>query len=89
MNSKKTGTNELLYKTEIEFQMQKTSLWLERGGAGRDKLVNLCCHIHTTIYRADNNEDLLYSTGNSSQYCRMTYMRKESKKEWAYIYMCV
>ena len=33
----------------------------------------------TTI--ADGNKDLLYSTGNSSQYSVITYMRKESEKE--------
>ena len=31
------GTNELIYKTEIESQMQKTNLWLP-GGNGGDKL---------------------------------------------------
>ena len=30
-NLKKNGTNELIYKTEIESQMQKTNLWLPRG----------------------------------------------------------
>ena len=30
------------------------------------------------------NKDLLYSTGNSAQYSAMTYMRKESKKEWIF-----
>ena len=37
----KNGTNKLIYKTEIESQMQKTSLWLPGGKAGwlgRDKL---------------------------------------------------
>ena len=28
------------------------------------------------------NKDLLYSTGSSTQYSVMTYMGKESKKEW-------
>ena len=28
------------------------------------------------------NKDLLYSTGNSTQYSVMNYMEKESKKEW-------
>ena len=41
-NLKKNGTNELIYKTEIESQMQKTNLWLPVGEAagvgGRDKL---------------------------------------------------
>ena len=31
------------------------------------------------------NKDLLYSTGNSTQYSVMTYMGKESKKEWIYV----
>ena len=35
----KNGTNELIYKTEIESQMQKTNLWLPGGKVkGRDKL---------------------------------------------------
>ena len=31
------------------------------------------------------NKDLLYSTGNSTQYSVMTYMGKESKKDCRYI----
>ena len=39
VESKKSDTNELIYKTEIDSQTQKTNLWLpkEKGG-GRDKL---------------------------------------------------
>ena len=38
-NLKKNGTNELIYKTEIESQMQKTNLWLPDGkGEGKDKM---------------------------------------------------
>ena len=33
------------------------------------------------------NKDLLYSTGNCTQYSVMIYMRKESKKEWIYAYV--
>ena len=33
---KKKSTNELIYKTEIESQMQKTNLWLPQG-KGRDR----------------------------------------------------
>ena len=32
------------------------------------------------------NKNLLCSTENSTQYSVMTYMTKESKKEWIYIY---
>ena len=32
-----------------------------------------------------SSKDLLYSTGNSSQYPVMTYMRKASLKKWRYV----
>ena len=40
-------------------------------------------HIHTTIYKADNQYrlHLLYSTGNSAQYTAMPSMESESKKK--------
>ena len=31
--------------------------------------------------------DLLYSTGNSTQYSVITDMGKESEKEWIYVYV--
>ena len=34
-SKKKNGTNELIYKTEIESQMLKTNLWLPGGKGGR------------------------------------------------------
>ena len=34
----KNGTNELIYKTEIDSETQKTDLWLQKGKWGRDKL---------------------------------------------------
>ena len=42
---------------------------------------------HTTIYKIDNNKDLLYSTGNYIQYLVITYNGKESEKECIYIYI--
>jgi len=41
--------------------------------------------IHTTIYKIIINKDLLYSTGNSTQYSVIIYMAKESDKEWTYV----
>ena len=39
------------------------------------------------------NKDLLYSTGDCTQYFAMVYMGKESKNEWIYVflytYICV
>ena len=42
-------------------------------GVGRCKLLHL---------EWINTKVLLYSTGNSTQYSIITYMGKESKKEW-------
>ena len=33
------------------------------------------------------NKDLLYRTGESTQYSVVTYMGKESEKEWIYVYI--
>ena len=33
-NLKKKGTNELIYKTDVESQMYKTNLWLPGDGVG-------------------------------------------------------
>ena len=40
MESLKNDTNELVYKTETDSQIQKTNLWLPngKGGRGKDKL---------------------------------------------------
>ena len=44
--------------------------------------------IYTLLYiKQISNKDLLYSTGNSTQYSVMAYMEKESKKEWIYVYV--
>ena len=47
---------------------------------GRDKLGEWDWHMHTATYRIDN-KDLLYSTGNSTQYAVMTCMEK-NLEEW-------
>ena len=38
-----------------------------------------------------SSRDLLYNTGRSIPYAVIAYMRKESEKEWTYIYlhMCI
>ena len=82
----KKGTNELIYKTEIELQMQKTNLWLpgDKGGGGINWEIGI--DVYTLLHiKQITNKDLLYSTGNSTQYSVMAYMGKESKKEWIYV----
>ena len=44
--------------------------------------------LYTLLYlKQITNKDLLYSTGNSTQYSAVTHMGKESKKEWIYVYV--
>ena len=53
---------------------------------GRDKSGVWDEHTYTTIYKT-TNKDLLYSTGNSTQYSVMAYMEKKLKKsEYMYMY---
>ena len=47
--------------------------------------------VGTDIYTLPNieqmgNEDLLYSTEKFTQYCEVSYIGKESEKEYIYIY---
>ena len=54
---------------------------------GRVKLGAGGEHIHTQLYiKQIIDKDLMYSTGNSTQYVITTYMGKESEK---WIYVCV
>ena len=80
MESKKKDTNELIYKTEIDSQTQKTSLWLLRGkveGINQEFGVK----IYTVLYiKQINNKDLLHSTGNYIQYLVITDNGKDSEK---------
>ena len=76
----KSDTNELIYKPETDLQMLKTNFWLpkgKRGGGGINQKLGI--NTRTLLYiRQIINKDLLYSTGNSTQYSVITYMRKES-----------
>ena len=69
--------------TDIEnnLMVAKGETW--RGGINQELGMNT----HTLLYiKQIINKDLLYSTGNSTQYFVMICMRKESKKEWIYVY---
>ena len=56
-NFLKNETNELIYKIETDLQTWKTNLWLAKGKhGGRDKSGAWNEHIHTTIYKIDNQQ---------------------------------
>ena len=43
--------------------------------------------IHTTIFKIGTNRKLLHSTGNSTHYSVMSYMREEYKKVEIYVHV--
>ena len=53
----------------------------EMCGGGGLECTQTHTHTHThTIYKIDNPQDLLYSTGNSTEYSVITYTEKNLKK---------
>ena len=75
---------ELIYKTERDSQTQKTNLWLpKQKEVGRGWISQeFGRDIHTLLPITQiNNKDLLYRTGNSTQYFVIIYNGKESEKE--------
>ena len=68
----KNGTIELLQnRNRVENKLMVT----KGKGEVREKLGGWDWHIHTTIYKTDI-EELLYSTGNSTQNSVMAYLGK-------------
>ena len=67
--------------------MQNTNLWLQ-GVSGGGIYWEIEIDMYTVLYiNQVANKGLLSSTGNSAQYSVMTYMGKESKKEWIDVYV--
>ena len=60
----------------------------ERGGGAGGINWEIGIDIYTLVYiKQITNKNLLYSTGDFTQYSVMTYMGIESKKEWIYVYV--
>ena len=74
-----------LFTKQKQTHRHRKQTYLLPKGEERDKLVVWDLHIHTTIYKTIS-KDLVYSTGNCTQYLVMTYNRKESEKEFIYTY---
>ena len=92
MESKINDTNELIYKTEIDSQTNKTKLQLPKGMCEEEEEINqeLGINIYTLLYiKQINNKDLLHSARNYTQYLIITYSGKESKKEYVYVHIYV
>ena len=59
-----------------------------QGGSGGEINWEIGIDIYIVLYiKQITKRNLLYSTGNSTQYSVITYMGKESKEEWIYVYV--
>ena len=72
-----------LFTKQIESQMQKTNLWLSGEKNGRGINWEIVIDIYTVLYiKQLTNKDLLYNTGNYTEYYIIIYNAKESEKEY-------
>ena len=70
----------LFTKQKQTHRLRKQTYGYQRGK------VEVGININTLLnIKEITNKELLYSTGNSTQYSAMTYTGKESKKEWIYV----
>ena len=79
------------YKTETDSKSLKPNLWKPKGKMWKGGInEGARTDIDTQLYiRQASNKDLPYGTGQSTQYCLITYMGEEAEKEWIYIYIYV
>ena len=54
------------------------------GGINQEFGINI---YNSTIYKINNQQGPTIYTGNSNQYYVITYMEKESEKDWIYVYV--
>ena len=76
-SKKKNDTNEIIYKTHIDSQSEKTNLWLPNGKEREGYLRSL----GPLYIKHVNNKHLWYSTETYTQYFIITYKGKESEKK--------
>ena len=48
------GTNESIYKTEIQSQIQRANLWTPKGQEQGEELGDWDRHVYTTMYETDD-----------------------------------
>ena len=61
-------------------------------GETRDEVINkeIENDIYILLYKQQlTNKDLLYSKMNSTQYSVINHMKRETEKEWRYIYIYI
>ena len=69
MGSKKNDTNELIYKTETDSDLENELMVTRGGGWGGGIVREFGIDMYTLLYlQWITNKDLLYNTGDSAQY---------------------
>ena len=82
-NLKTNDTNELIYKTETDSQPQRRNLWFP---SRRESQGVWDGHVHTAIFKVGNQQEPMYSTGNSAQCYEAVWVRGEFGEN-GYMYM--
>ena len=59
----------------------------EKVGGRRYRLEVQDQHIHSTVYKTDNQQGPTVGSENSIQHSTMAYIGKETQKEWIYDYL--
>ena len=75
---------DLFTKEKQNYRCRKQTWLPGDGGGGINWEIGIDVYILLYIKQI-TSKNLLYSTRNSTQYSVMTYMGKESKKEWIYV----
>ena len=67
----KNDTYELIYKAEIDSQIQKTNVWLPKREGG--ECIGDLGLTDTQLHIKQINKNRLYSTGNCTEYLGIAY----------------
>ena len=84
---KRNYTNELTYKIETEKELTVAKVGVG-SITGRDSQGVWDGHVHTFVFKVDNQQGL-YSIGNSAQCYVADWMGGEFGGEWVYVYIFI
>ena len=77
-----------MYKTEIDPDIENKLMVTKRERSGGAISQEFGINIYKLLHiKQITNKDLLYSTGNYTQYFVITYKGKEPEKEYTYVHI--
>ena len=88
LNLERNDTNELNYKTEIDSQAPRMSLWLPgRKVRGRDSSGTWDGHVYAANFKMDNQQDLLIARGILPTVMWQPEWEGSLGVEWIHVYV--